>query len=274
MIGYIRRKLEKNRIKKSFKEYGSTINTFQVDGLGAVSYAQWHHPLEQPKEISRASVDFYRKLATPGGLIIDIGAHTGDTTVPMALAVGKEGMVIALEPNGFVFKVLAQNAELNPTLTNIIALPYAATENDGEFEFNYSDASFCNGGFLSAIQNQKHHHPYKLTVQGRNLQRLLLEKYADRLPRLQLLKVDAEGYDKQILKALPEILRRYKPHLMVECYKRLTQKEREELWDVIDGYGYHLHYTDDFEADNFSNKIERAHMMRRKHFDMVCIPQN
>lgn len=30
--------------------------------------------------------------------MIDIGAHTGDTTLPMGLATGSEGLVLAIEP--------------------------------------------------------------------------------------------------------------------------------------------------------------------------------
>jgi FkbM family methyltransferase len=39
-------------------------------------------------------------------MIIDIGTYTGDTTVPMALAVGKGGIVLGLEPNQYVYKIL------------------------------------------------------------------------------------------------------------------------------------------------------------------------
>ena len=34
-----------------------------------------------------------------------IGAHIGDTTLPIALAAGKKGFVLALEPNPYVFHV-------------------------------------------------------------------------------------------------------------------------------------------------------------------------
>ena len=49
----------------------------------------------------------------PGDAAIDIGAHTGDTALPVALAVGPQGAVFALEPNPFTYKVLIANAGLN-----------------------------------------------------------------------------------------------------------------------------------------------------------------
>ena len=113
MINYIKRKLEKLKQKKTFLEYGYEIKTFKIDGIGTVEYAQWLHPFEQPKVITNSNVNFYKRLAKPGAMIIDIGGHTGDTTVPMALAAGKNGLVLALEPNKYVYKILEKNASLN-----------------------------------------------------------------------------------------------------------------------------------------------------------------
>ncbi len=240
-------------------------------GIGEVEYAQWLHPSDQPKQVTTANVRFYQQLARPGSMIIDIGAHTGDTSVPMALAVGKSGMVLALEPNRYVFKILEKNAQLNPELARIIPLCVASTEADGAFEFNYSDASFCNGGFLSQIEKQRHGHPYTLQVQGINLQRLLQQQYAEYLPKLDLLKIDAEGYDKEILKTIPEILSIYRPNLMVECYKRLNGAERSDLYEAITQYGYQLFRLANFEENGARVPIEKDNMADEKHFEMLAI---
>ena len=166
MINYIKRKLEKLKQKKTFLEYGYDIKTFEIDGIGKVEYAQWKHPFEQPKVITNSNVNFYKRLAKPGAMVIDIGGHTGDTTVPMALAAGKNGLVLALEPNKYVYKILEKNASLNRNHTNIQTRCFAATQDEGEFVFNYSDASFNNGGFLSEIHNKKHHHDFTLKGAG------------------------------------------------------------------------------------------------------------
>jgi FkbM family methyltransferase len=271
MIDFIRKKIERLKLKKTFKEYSYDIKTFHIEGIGPVEYAQWLHPFEGPKEITESNINFYRKLARRGAMIIDIGAHTGDTTVPMALAVGKSGMVLALEPNKYVYKILEKNASLNRPHTNIIPLCFAATGEDGDFVFNYSDASFNNGGFLSEIHVKNHHHNYTLNVSGKNLQNFLFNNYSDELEKLELVKVDAEGYDKEILKTIPEILNRYKPNLMVECYKRLDENERHELFDIIHGHGYTLFYLENFEESGNKIRVERGNMMDRRHFEMMAI---
>ncbi len=271
MINYLKRKVEKFLQKRKFQEYGYTIKTFFVEGIGQIDYAQWLHPFESEKIMSKSNVDFYRKLVQDNGFIVDIGAHTGDTTVPMALAVGVNGLVLGIEPNRYVYKILAQNAKLNPDKTNIIPLMFAATTDDGEFMFNYSDASFCNGGFLSEIENNQHGHSYTLSVTGKNLENYLYKNHLPDLNRLQLLKIDAEGYDKEILKTLPTLLTEYKPVIMAECYKKLNQAERYELYDVLSGYGYTLYYLENFEIDGQKKIITKADMMLYKHFEILAI---
>lgn len=272
MIHFIKKQLAKyKQARQGVLEYGSEVKTFEVLGIGKVEFAQWLHPSEKLVELRHSHVEFYRGLAKSGGLIVDIGTHTGDTTVPMALAVGKDGLVIGLEPNKYVFKILEQNASLNKAITSIDAFCFAATKEEGSFIFNYSDASFCNGGFLSEIQNQKHNHNYELEVRGKNLQDFLYANYADRLDKLDLIKIDAEGYDKEILKTIPKILATYKPNLMIECYKKLTPAERIELFNITADCGYTLFYLENFEEGGLKVEITREQMNDKKHFEMLAI---
>ena len=272
MINYIKKKLEKRRLKRTFSEYGHTMKSFDLEKTGKVNYAQWNHPFEGEKEITQKQVDFFSELLKDGEFGIDIGAHTGDTTVPMALAAGAGGMVLGLEPNPFVFKILEVNAAQNKDKSNIKPVCYAATDEDGTFTFQYSDASFCNGGYLDHIESTNHKHNFTLDVKGKNLENVLRKEYAIELPKLSLIKVDAEGYDKEILKSLKGIIDEYKPNLLVECYKRLTETERDDLYNTIVDMGYDLYYIDGFKAGNVREKLAKADMSNRKHFEMMAKP--
>jgi hypothetical protein len=102
MLTFIKRKLEKRALKKTFREYGCEIKSFNLDSIGIVEYAQWLHPFESAKEITNSNVAFYKKLVSACGTVVDFGTHTGATPVPMALAAGKGGLVIGLEPIPYV----------------------------------------------------------------------------------------------------------------------------------------------------------------------------
>lgn len=274
MWSFIKRKLEKRKRKRTFREYGYDIKEFTLPKEGRLRYAQWKHYSEKPKQITQEDIDFYRNFVKEGEVIIDIGAHTGDTSVPMAFAVGKTGKVLALEPNPYVFKVLKQNSELNKEKSGeLIPLNFAATAEDGEFIFNYSDASFCNGGFLSEIKRDNHHHNFELKVQGRNLEKYIKKNHPDVSKKLGLIKVDAEGYDKEIIKTLSETIEKSRPVIITECYKRLTKEEREELYDVIASKKYVLYHLKELASMEDIVKIEKSNMIEWPHFDILAIPE-
>jgi len=272
-IGYaIVKRLRKVWQKNHFREYGVEVHRFELASDGAVEFAQWLHPKEGPKEITQQQVDRLRRFIRAGDTVIDIGAYTGDTTIPMALAAGSDGCTLALEPNRYVFKVLAKNALLNRDKTNVVPLNFAATSEDGSFTFNYSDASFCNGGFLSQINNPRHGHPYALQVEGKNLSAFVRREYAEQLERLTFIKIDAEGYDRQVLLSLTDLIAQYRPTIQCEVYKRLDASEREALFDVIDTVGYECFKLADGN-DLQGERLTREAMNNWKHFDILAVPR-
>jgi len=259
--------------KPKIQIHGFRTNTFELSSEGAVSYAQWLHPRESKKTIRQDAVDELKKFLAPGDAAIDIGAHTGDSTVPIALAVGKTGCVFALEPNKYVFPVLKKNSELNPDKTNIVPLMFAATETDDEFEFNYSDSGFCNGGFHENISKMRHAHAFSLNVEGRNLLKYLEVEHPELIPKIRFIKVDAEGYDYTILKTLKKLIAAQRPYIKAEVHKLTTPAAREQLYQFLDDYGYEIFLVE--EEYNFRGQLlKKENFIDRKHFDIFCVPKS
>lgn len=262
--------LNRLRRKKAFQEYAFRIVDFELPQDGTVQYAQWLHPGEFGNQVRQESVNFYRTYVRHGDFIIDIGANEGDTTVPMAIAAGKEGLTLALEPNPHVFKVLEANAKLNPGFTRIVPLNFAATAYDGEFTFGSGDPSYGNGGIVGFTHNQSRNVRYQFQVTGKNLEDYLRKNFADKLPRLTLIKVDAEGYDKEILKTLKGVITEFKPTLITECFGPSTAEEKQELYDLLIHLGYEVFRQGDFlgaapeKVDHFGGKAT---------FDVLALPK-
>lgn len=258
--------------RSRFRTYGFEIRTFHLPDEGAVQYAQWLHPKDKPKSICQEDVTALRRFVREGDFVIDVGAHSGDTTLPLALAAGRSGCTLALEPNPYVFAVLRQNAGLNQDKTHIVPLDFAATDTDGTFTFHYSDGGYCNGGFLSRIRDQRHGHRQPLTVQGRNLDCYLRQHYAALLPRLSFIKVDTEGYDRQVLASLLGVLQEFRPVVVCEVLGRLVAEERAALFALLDQAGYDCYRRED-AADLQGPRILADDMMRWRHFDILALPR-
>ena len=271
MLDVLARRIQRHRDRRTFREYGHVVKRFDLSREGPVEYAQWLHPFEKPKTIAQADVDGWRHFLKNGDLAVDIGAHTGDTTVPMALACGPDGLVVGVEPNPHVFRVLEANAGLNTGRAHILPLNVAATEEDGEFEFHYWDASFGNGGFLSRLHNQRHGHRYPLRVTGRNLERELGTRLADRLAMLKLIKTDAEGYDATVLRSLRGVIDAARPVIVCEVHKKLDDGERQTLHDEVARPGYRV-FRYRGGADPVGEAVGRGDLRRWPHFDLVAVP--
>ncbi len=271
MLKYLKKKYRKWHIKRTFEEYGHEVVAFDLPIDGRVEYAQWLHPWESRKRITQESIDCARHFIKPGDTVIDIGAHTGDTTVPYAVAAGRDGCTFALEPNRFVYQILKKNAALNPDTTHIVPLNIAATEDDGPLTFHYTDASFCNGGYMSHIAYKKHGHNYTLSVDGRNLERLLRSEHAGRLQKLSFVKIDAEGYDKDIIHSIMGLLHELRPTILCEVFLRLTDDERMALYDVIrEARCTPFKYLG--PPAPVGARLTSNDMARWEHFDIVAVP--
>lgn len=252
------------------REYGHDILTFPMPGIGNVRFARWLHPGETPKTITPASVDALRSFLREGDVAIDIGAHTGDSTLPIALAVGSAGAVFALEPNPYVFKVLQINAALNPSVSHIVPLMFAAMPEDGEFEFEYSDSGYCNGGFHEGLSRWKHGHFSVLRVAGRNLTKYLRRNAAPELMRLRYIKIDTEGFDRVVVRSLADLLRARRPYLKAEIYKHLPAGERQGFHADLRDLGYRVFRCG--ETEYRGEELGPRDMMRWRHFDVFAVP--
>jgi FkbM family methyltransferase len=254
-----------------FAQWGTEICDHQLPGDGPVQFAHWKHPSMGPQGICQADVDGLRMYIREGDFAIDVGAHTGDTAVPMALAAGETGRVLALEPNRHVFEILQQNASLNRSRCRIDPRCVAATESDGQYTFHYGDASYCNGGARGPRWWNPLKRKFPLAVEGRNLLVLLEQEYAAWLPRLAFVKVDAEGYDRQILATILPVLVRYRPVVRAEVFKKLGRHERRALWDMLAGAGYEV-FRHVGGARPQGRPIARDGMGAERHFDILAIP--
>ena len=254
------------------REYGYFIRTMDMESEGSVQYAQWLHPQESIKEIDQEEVDHLRTILSPGDVAIDIGAHTGDTTLPIALAVGKTGHVLALEPNPYVGRILDVNAQLNMDKATIEPLKFAATPHDGLVEFEYSDPGFCNGGRHEGIRVWRHGHVFKLTVEGRNLENYLRLERAELIDRLKFIKTDAEGYDLAIIRTLSDLIAETRPYIKSEIYKHTSRSQRIEFFETLRQMSYQIRKIVS-DTNYFGQIIDEENVMDWRHFDVLCIPQ-
>lgn len=261
-------------IKPRAQVYGAELQVHTLPGEGRVEVAQWLAPDAHRIVPQQAEIDRLRTILRPGDVAIDVGAHMGDTALPMAFAVGATGAVFALEPNPYVYPVLEQNAGLNRDRTRIIPLRFAAMRESGEYEFQYGGPEFSNGGFHEGMSRWRHGSAFTVKVPGHNLSDYLRARHADLLPRLRFIKVDAEGFDLAVLETLQPLITEYRPYLQVELFslKRSLEGYRQRLFDFIVGHGYEMRKIESGPFDQ-GTLLTRENLDQWKNFDAICTPR-
>ena len=169
----------------------------------------------------------YLKSIPTGSIFLDVGAHIGKYTLPLAKIVGNSGLVIAVEPDPINYKFLKRGIEEN-TLKNVIALNIGAWNENGFRRFFITSLS----GEGSLIRQKEHRFICgEIKVKVRKLDEVLEEL---NIKRMDYIKIDVEGAEYEVLEGLKKILLNCSPVVVVEV---LSENYRKVL-SYMKGLGY------------------------------------
>jgi len=153
------------------------------------------------------AINFVLERLKPGSVFIDIGANIGVYTIPAALKVGPTGAVIAIEPSPRIFPFLEQNAFLNG-LSNARLIQCAAYNSD-EQTVPFYEAPVDHFG-MGSLGTQFDAEP--IPVLTHTLDYLVGEQM---LGRIDVIKVDVEGFEAAVFQGAEKVLTVNKPPVVV-----------------------------------------------------------
>ncbi len=133
-----------------------------------------------------------------GMAFVDIGASFGLLTIPAAALVGSKGFVQAWEPDPMSFEILSGNVQLNNLLNlrTVELLPYAAGRLAEQRLLYLKNSSRT----YSSLNRPEAINPQSISVKVRSLDEMVPDR------KIDLLKIDAEGYEPEILEGAMKAL--------------------------------------------------------------------
>jgi len=159
----------------------------------------------------RALEPLFARHLPPDGVVLDIGAHAGQFAKLFA-RLAPQGMVHAFEPSAYARSILVPALRLN-RLANVAVHPLALSDAPGALVLHTPLKRSSALGFGLAHLGEADAPGLDQTVEVTTLDAWAA---ANPLPRLDLVKIDIEGWEPRALRGGRATLARFTPALYLE----------------------------------------------------------
>jgi FkbM family methyltransferase len=176
-------------IRKTLRKYYPKLLKLNYQDLTILTYiSQLQNTFGHLLYSSHLPKEF---IPNVGDVVVDVGASIGAFTIRSSLLVGEKGKVIAIEPEPNSFKILNTNIKVNK-LSNVLCLNLALSNKEGyENLYVNSDIPSCSSFKKDMVNYDK-----IITVKVKTLSNLFKDLW---LQKIDLLKIDTQGYEKEII---------------------------------------------------------------------------
>ncbi len=198
-------------------------------------------------------------LAKPGEVVFDVGANIGETGLQLARRVGASGAVFAFEPHPQIFARAQRNLALNP-MAQLQLLPLGLGAEPGTLSLAAPTES--NRGSMRVAPDQ-HGLPVTITT---------LDDFvaARGLARVDLIKIDIEGFEHHALRGGRKLLAEQRPRLFIEVDDvnlRAQGTSARAMIELLEGFGYRLRHA------QRGVPIDHDYRFEHDHFDVIAEPK-
>ena len=216
----------------------------------------------------------FKKVLRKDSVVIDVGANIGAHTLPLAKMVGACGMVFAFEPTIFAFEKLRRNIELNPDLGKQISV------NQFFLCHDVSEKVCPEIGASWPLMPSVKVHPLARFVKksSNGAKRQALDQYieSNTVKRVDLIKLDIDGYELDMLKGAVDTIRRFKPKIMFELIPYILEEHwssSRELLEFFDGVGYEISRTAFGSAISVKDRAILLNLPRGRSINLWARPR-
>jgi FkbM family methyltransferase len=175
-----------------------------------------------------------REVLRSGDTFVDVGANLGFFTAMAASLVGATGRVVAIEPMDKNLQLIHAAVRRNRFL-QVEIMPYAVSDLPGQVMMS-TGVGTSNGQIVGSVEDAS---TLPLFAQAKKLDDLL-----SKLPSLDVLKIDIEGYELRALRGFEVGLARHRPLLLTEfhpkCMRENAGIEPAEYVAFLFAYGSHI----------------------------------
>lgn len=146
----------------------------------------------------------------PGDIVLDCGAHAG-VFARQALALGA-ARVVAIEPEPLLAECLRRNFRAEIEVGKVEVAPLAVWSSPGSMTLENEAHNSGMSALVPAIRGME-----SVTVKVTTIDLLVAELG---LPRVDYIKMDIEGAEREALRGAAAVLAKFRPRIMLDVYHR------------------------------------------------------
>lgn len=189
-----------------------------------------------------AETRFILNHLTLGATFLDVGANIGCYSLPAAKKVGPTGQVLAVEASPRIVTFLHDNIQRNG-LNNVTVLSIAAWDRSGMVPFYAAPVRHAGMGSLAPRFGDG-----PILVPARRLDDVLAEI---RIDRVDVMKVDVEGFEAAVFRGTSNLLTSTAPPLVLfelnDWAETQAGFEVGAAQRVLRDWGYHVWRLEDYQ---------------------------
>ncbi|PWH14944.1 MAG: hypothetical protein DDG58_12125 [Ardenticatenia bacterium] len=182
---------------------------------------------------------FVAQLSLAGKVVYDVGAYVGIYTLFFARAVGQEGTVVSFEPDPDNYKELVYNVELN-NFKNVFTLNLALGSHNHPANIFRDPLYPTRSSLCPSLEPSTYRKTKPLRVAPVKVVSIDTLIRGGQLPLPDLIKIDVEGYEKEVLLGSQATLHNYHPLILIE----LHGISPEQISALLLSHGYNLYHIE------------------------------
>lgn len=258
----------RNIITQTQSRYGTFIHFVNDDPIGACLnyYGEWAQP----------EFDMFDMILDSDSSIIDVGANIGTHSVYFAKKCN-QGCVIAIEPQIYIFQMLATNLLFNGCYNTIPV--HAGVSSKQGISRMVNINPFDNNQKINYGEFKINNHDDR----GVDTSIVTLDRYID-TKKFDLIKMDVEGMEVDVLDGAKKLIKKQKPILYIEFNnKNGDDRLLEKIYSL--GYIPFWHIYPKHNINNYNKKemniwepdnyiIDKDNLDLRYEGNALCVPKD
>ncbi len=182
-----------------------------------------------PSNYEKENFAFLKSCCGEGATILDIGAHIGLFSVVAAKIAGEYGKIFSFEPAPTTVPVLNQTIRINELGNMINPVNQAMGKEVGKITFYISEGEADNSNSLVAYKQDRKLNGVEVEVN--TIDNFVMSK---KLSKVNFIKIDVEGAEYDAICGGMQVLKKYKPNVILAIHPEPIKKKGDKLEDIYD----------------------------------------